>query len=239
MTAEAHSDTAQRDPPRSPVAVAGHIPPAQLRRSGHTNRGPREPVRMGAELMVTDLVTCARKGDKRAWDALVQRYSPLIWSICRRHRLRDADAEDVGQSVWSHLVDQLDNVRDPAALPGWLATTTRRECLRVLRAAREPVAAGYGLDAQILSDEQARTAEQELLVAERHAALREAFLALPPSDQRLIGLLLEDPPVPYAEISSRLGIPVGSIGPRRGRCLDKLRRDPAIAALINADSSAG
>ena len=107
--------------------------------------------------MVTDLVTCARKGDKQAWDALVERYSPLIWSICRRHRLRDADAEDVGRSVWSHLVDQLDNVRDPAALPGWLATTTRRECLRVLRAAREPLAAGYRLDAQILPAEQART----------------------------------------------------------------------------------
>ena len=238
MTTEAHSDTAQRDPPRSPVAVAGAHSPTQHRRSGHANRGPREPARMGAELAVTDLVTCARKGDKQAWDALVERYSPLIWSICRRHRLRDADAEDVGQNVWSHLVDQLDKVRDPAALPGWLATTTRRDCLRVLRTAWEPLAAGYGLDAQILSDEQARTAEQELLVAERHAALREAFLALPPSDQRLIGLLLEDPPVPYAEISSRLGIPVGSIGPHRGRCLDKLRRDPAIAALINADSSA-
>ena len=188
--------------------------------------------------MVTDLVTCARKGDKQAWDALVERYSPLIWSICRRHRLRDADAEDVGQSVWLHLVDQLDKIRDPAALPGWLATTTRRECLRVLRAAREPLAAGYRLDAQILPAEQARTAEQELLVAERHAALSEAFLALPPSDQRLIGLLLEDPPVPYAEISSRLGIPAGSIGPHRGRCLDKLRRHPATAALINTDSSA-
>jgi RNA polymerase sigma factor (sigma-70 family) len=185
---------------------------------------------MGAELVVTDLVTCARKGDKQAWDALVERYSPLIWSICRRHRLRDADAEDVGQSVWSHLVDQLDNVRDPAALPRWLATTTRRECLRVLRAAREPLAAGYRLDAQILPD------EQELLVAERHAALREAFLALPPSDQRLIGLLLEDPPVPYAEISSRLGIPVGSIGPHRGRCLDKLRRHPATAALTDTEA---
>jgi RNA polymerase sigma factor (sigma-70 family) len=185
---------------------------------------------MGAELVVTDLVTCARKGDKQAWDALVERYSPLIWSICRRHRLRDADAEDVGQSVWSHLVDQLDNVRDPAALPRWLVTTTRRECLRVLRAAREPLAAGYRLDAQILPD------EQELLVAERHAALREAFLALPPSDQRLIGLLLEDPPVPYAEISSRLGIPVGSIGPHRGRCLDKLRRHPATAALTDTEA---
>jgi RNA polymerase sigma factor (sigma-70 family) len=193
---------------------------------------------MGAELMVTDLVTYARKGDKQAWDVLVERYSPLIWSICRRHRLRDADAEDVGQSVWSHLVDQLDNVRDPAALPGWLATTTRRECLRVLRAAREPLAAGYQLDAEILPAEQARTAEQELLVAERHAALREAFLALSPSDQRLIGLLLEDPPAPYAEISSRLGIPVGSIGPHRGRCLDKLRRHPAIAALINTEPTA-
>ena len=90
MTAEAHSATAQRDPPGSPTPVAGHIPPAQHLRSGHTNRGPREPTRMGAELMVTDLVTCARKGDKQAWDALVERYSPLIWSICRRHRRRAA-----------------------------------------------------------------------------------------------------------------------------------------------------
>ena len=86
---------------------------------------------------VTDLVTRARNGDKQAWDALVERYAPLIWSICRRHRLGGADAEDVGQNVWLQLVDQLDTIRDPAALPGWLATTTRRECGRVLRAARE------------------------------------------------------------------------------------------------------
>ncbi len=215
------------------MAVAGHIPPGSTGAAGTPTAAPRDLPEWELSLCVTDLVTCARKGDKQAWDALVDRYSPLIWSICRRHRLRGADAEDVGQNVWLHLVDQLDKVRDPAALPGWLATTTRRECLRVLRAAWEPHGAEYGLDAQILSDEQAGTAEQELLVAERHAALREAFLALPPSDQRLIGLLLEDPPVPYAEISSRLGIPVGSIGPHRGRCLDKLRRDPAIAALIN------
>ena len=71
--------------------------------------------------MVIDLVTRARKGDKQAWDALVERYSPLIWSICRRHRLDDADAEDVGQSVWLQLLRQLDSIRDPAALPGWLA----------------------------------------------------------------------------------------------------------------------
>jgi RNA polymerase sigma factor (sigma-70 family) len=188
--------------------------------------------------MVTELVTRARSGDKRAWDALVDRYSPLIWSICRRHRLGDTGAQDVGQNVWTLLVDQLDRIRDPAALPGWLATTTRRECLRVLRETRVPLAAGHVLDAGNLPDEQAETAEQELLVAERHAALRDAFMDLPPSGQRLIALLIEDPPVPYAEISARLGIPVGSIGPTRARYLAKLRRHPAFAALIDTDSSA-
>ncbi len=80
---------------------------------------------------VTALVTRAANGDQLAWDALVERYAPLIWSICRRHRLDDADADDVGQSVWLHLVNHLSNLRDPAALPGWLATTARRECGRV------------------------------------------------------------------------------------------------------------
>ena len=79
-------------------------------------------------------------------------------------------------------------------------------------------------------------AESELLRAERHAALREAFAHLPPDSRQLIALLIHDPPVPYAEISAKLGIPVGSIGPARGRCLEKLRRHPAIAALINAEA---
>jgi RNA polymerase sigma factor (sigma-70 family) len=186
-------------------------------------------------LLVIDLVTRARTGDKRSWDALVERYAPLIWSICRRYRLDRADAEDVGQSVWLRLVDQLDKIRDPAALPGWLATTTRRECERVLRAARGPHAAVCALDAENLPAEQAGTAEQELLRAERHTALREAFTHLPPDGQRLIALLIADPPLPYTEISTRLGIPVGSIGPNRSRCLAKMRRYPAIAALINSE----
>src|SRR5438132_1583016 len=83
------------------------------------------------------------------------------------------------------------------------------------------------------SDEHAPIAEQELLTAERHAALREALTHLPPRCQQLIALLLEDPPLPYAQISARLGIPAGSIGPSRRRCLNKLRRHPAIAALMN------
>jgi RNA polymerase sigma factor (sigma-70 family) len=188
--------------------------------------------------LTTDLVTRAGSGDKQAWDALVERYAPLVWSICRRHQLGTADADDVGQTVWLQLVDHLDRVRDPAALPGWLATTTRRECVRFLRTARRSHATRYVPDVENIPDAQAETAEQELLAAERHAALREAFGDLPLFSQQLIALLIQDPPVQYAEISARLGIAVGSVGPHRGRCLEKLRRHPAIAALINADTSA-
>jgi RNA polymerase sigma factor (sigma-70 family) len=160
----------------------------------------------------------------------------LIWSICRKYRLDRADADDVGQSVWLHLVDQLSNIREPAALAGWLATTTRRECGRLVRAARGPHAAVYALDAEKIADEQSDLAEQEVLAAERHAALREAYSHLPTECQRLIAMLIADPPVPYAEISATLAMPVGSIGPTRSRCLDRIRRYPAVAALINPTS---
>ena len=183
---------------------------------------------------VTDLVMRARTGDQQAWNALVERYAPLVWSICQRYRLGAADAQDAGQRVWLHLVEQLDNLREPAALPGWLATTTRHECARVLRAAHRPQPVMLALDAENPRD---GPAEQELLAAERHAALREAFTDMPTGCQRLIAMLLEDPPVPYAKISAELGIPIGSIGPTRRRCLDKLRHHPAIAALIHAGPS--
>jgi RNA polymerase sigma factor (sigma-70 family) len=197
---------------------------------------PPSPANSPADPSVSDLVARARSGDRQAWDALVERYAPLIWSICRRHRLGQADADDVGQSVWLRLLDQLDRVREPAALPGWLSTTTRRECLRVLSAAQGPHATIYALDVESLPDQQAGTADQELLAAERHAALRAAFTQLPPNGQQLLALLTADPPTPYADISAQLGIPVGSIGPTRSRYLDKIRRHPAIAALINTES---
>ena len=185
---------------------------------------------------VVALVAGAKNGDERAWAALVERYAPLIWSLCRRYRLDTAETADVGQNVWLLLVNQLGKIRDPAALPGWLATTTRRECQRVLNKAQVPQAARHEPYAENIPDGEAETIEQGLLAAERHAALHEAFTHLPPRDQQLIALLTEDPPVPYAQISARLGIPVGSIGPNRRRCLDKLRRHPAIAALISAEA---
>ena len=190
---------------------------------------------MSDDRSVTDLVTRARHGDTRAWDDLVERYAPLVWSICRSHQLSGVDAGDVHQNIWLQLVSHLDTIRDPAALPGWLATATRRECVRVRRAARGPHAGGYVPDAADTADQQPETAEQELLAAERHAALRRALTRLPPCCQQLIGMLIQDPPVPDTKISAALNIPAGRIGPRRSRCLDKLRRDPVIAALINAE----
>jgi RNA polymerase sigma factor (sigma-70 family) len=176
---------------------------------------------------VTALVTRARHGDQQAWDALVERYAPLVWSICRRHRLARADTDDVGQAVWLLLVTHLDQLREPAALPGWLATTTARECGKARRAARPAHTARCDLDAGAIPDPGADPADSGLLAAERHAALRQAFTCLPPACQQLLALLIEDPPLPYAQISARLGIPAGSIGPTRRRCLHKLRRHPA------------
>jgi RNA polymerase sigma factor (sigma-70 family) len=187
---------------------------------------------------VIHLVTRARTGDQQAWDALVERYAPLVWSICRRHQL-GTDAHDVSQNVWLTLVRQLGTIRDPAALPGWLATTTTRECAKAWRAAQRPYTAGQALEAESIPDTQAATAERELQRAECHAALREAFTSLPPRSQQLMALLLEDPPVPHAQISARLGIPVGSIGPTRRRLLAKLRRHPAITALTTAGQEQG
>ncbi len=192
---------------------------------------------MRADPSFATLVTRARDGDKQAWDELVERYAPLVWSICRRYRLSRPDADGVGQSVWLQLVGQLGALPDPAALPGWLATTTQRECRRLLPAAGRQ-APGQVPDSGSIPDLQAGVAESELAKAERHAALRAAFTQLPPHCQRLIAMLIEDPPVTYAEISAKLGIPAGSIGSHRARCLVAMRRCPPIASLINAEPRA-
>lgn len=195
----------------------------------HASSDDRDP---GAA--VADLVAGAKNGNKQAWDALVERYVPLIWGICRRYGMT-GPAEDIAQHVWLHLVESLDNLRDPAALPGWIATTTRRECCRIRRV-QGPVAGDIQL-LENLPDEHGTEVEHELLIAERQATLREAFARLPLSSQRLLALLTADPPLPYAVISAKLGIPIGSIGPNRSRSLDRLRRDPAIIRLIKDEAA--
>jgi RNA polymerase sigma factor (sigma-70 family) len=155
----------------------------------------------------------AANGDKQAWEALVARYAPLIWSICRRYQLSSPDAADIGQAILLQFMDQLGKVRDLAALTGWLAATTQQECGKVRRAEHGPQVAGKALAAETIPDDQTGNAEQELLLAERHATLREAFIGLPPRCQQLIGLLTADPTLPDAQISAKLGIPAAASGP--------------------------
>ena len=183
---------------------------------------------------VVALVTRAAGGDPAAWNDIVERYAPLVWSICARFQLGPADREDVAQNVWLLLVEQLGKLREPAALPGWLGTTTRRECLRVVTAASKTERLGTGLD-DALQFVDNTIIDEEILMAERNAALRTAFAELPPRYQELLAMLAKDPPVPYAEISATLDIPVGSIGPQRARCLERMRKSPALAALIAFD----
>src|SRR5215471_16827013 len=180
---------------------------------------------------VVALVTRAAASDQGAWDEIVDRYAPLVWSICTGFRLSNHDIEDVAQNVWLLLVGQLGTLREPAALPGWLATTTRRECLRVVTASRRSERLGTELDeaAQFVAD---TVVDEEILVAERNAALRVAFAELPPRCQQLLGMLLRDPPCPYGTISTTLDIPIGSIGPQRARCLGRMRKSSALLGLV-------
>jgi RNA polymerase sigma factor (sigma-70 family) len=175
---------------------------------------------------VTALVDQARRGDQDAWDRIVERYAPLVWSTCVRHGLFGTDADDVGATVWLRLVERLGSIRDPAALPGWLATTARRECLQALRARRRQVP----VDEEWMPDESSPPPDAWLLTQERHLALRTAFADISERCRVLLSLLFGDQR-PYTEISARLGIPVGSIGPTRLRCLAALRAHPMLVAL--------
>jgi RNA polymerase sigma factor (sigma-70 family) len=188
---------------------------------------------MSDEPLLSSLVIRARNGDKRAWDMLVEWCAPVVWSICRRHGLSRQEADDVGQSVWLRLVERLDTLRESAALTGWLADTTHNECSKVLGAARERSASRCSSGPATAPDDRPAPAEYWLLLAERDAALREAFGALSPRCQRLLAMLAADPPVPRAEISAALAISVDDVGPLRRDCLDVLRRCPGLAILTS------
>ena len=168
------------------------------------------------------LSTRAAAGDQRAWDEIVERYAPMVWSIGTRFRLSDRDLEDVAQNVWLLLTEQLGKLPEPAAVSAWLAVTTRRECLRVVTSTRGPQPDEAADDTVIA---------EEIMMAERNAALRAALAELPPPCQPLMGMLVSDPPYSYAAISAALGIPVESIGPRRTRCLEQIRESSVLRGL--------
>lgn len=192
---------------------------------------------MRDDLSVIALVARVGNGDQWAWDELVERYSPLVWSICFRYRLTRQDIDDIGQSVWLLLVEQIGAIREPPALPGWIATTTKRECLRALRTSRRHDHGALPSEDQMPADDADAVIDHEIIVAERDAALRAAFAELPQNCRELLSMLISDPPRNYADISATLGIAVGSIGPTRARCLDRLRRSPYLPAFLGDSAS--
>jgi RNA polymerase sigma factor (sigma-70 family) len=182
---------------------------------------------------VLELVAAALDGDQHAWNRLVDRYTPLVLSVVRRYRLAGSDAEDVVQTVWLRLVEQLGRIRQAEALPGWIVTTTGHECLHVIKGSRRAVPTDLS-DQGWPEGTGGPAVDADLLVAERHAALLAALAELPERQRDVLLLLLHDPPLPYEEISRRLGIPVGSIGPTRARALERIRSNAAVQGLLRA-----
>ena len=175
-----------------------------------------------AGVSVADLVRAASAGDSAAWDALVARFSGLLWATARGHRLSESDSADVVQTTWLRLLENLGRIDDPERLPGWLATTVRRECLAVLRKGKREHAFGDD-DAVATIPDPRSPLDAALLAAERDALLWQLVDRLPDRCRSLLRVLMADPPPAYAEVSAALGLPVGSIGPTRARCLGHLR----------------
>ncbi|MET7329596.1 sigma-70 family RNA polymerase sigma factor [Nonomuraea sp. NPDC005650] len=178
------------------------------------------------------LVAAAGDGDAGAWKELYQRYSGLVWAVARGYLVNDSDAQDVCQTTWYRFAEHLTRLREPERAGSWLATTARHEALRVLRTSGRSLPVGdlelMGLDADARSPEfLLLEAEEAGERAERERELWNAFEELPDRCRQLLRLLIADPRPSYQEIADGLGMPVGGIGPNRGRCLKRL------AALMN------
>jgi RNA polymerase sigma factor (sigma-70 family) len=180
---------------------------------------------------VIALVTRAAAGDQHAWDEIVERYVTLVWSVCMRYRLSRDDSDEVNQNVWLQLVKAIGSLREPAALPGWLLKTTHHECLAVLRVAAKHGHAELPPDERLPPALSAGMIDDQLLAAERDAALRAALGELSPRDRELLSLLMCDPPLSYKEISAKMGIAVGSIGSMRKRALEQLGKSRHLKGI--------
>ena len=173
-------------------------------------------------LDVARLVRRAAAGDMLAWERLVEQYGRLIWAMTRDFRLVESDAADVVQATWLRLIEHIDRLEHPDRVCSWLAATARNECLRSLAARKKVVLADDDVALEGVVGHEPEI-DERLLADERAQVVREALSRLPRRSQRLLQLLMADPPASYAEISDQLGLPIGSIGPTRGRCLAQLR----------------
>ncbi|MGZ4614533.1 MAG: RNA polymerase sigma factor [Actinomycetes bacterium] len=170
---------------------------------------------------VGELVRAATAGDQSSWDELVDRFTGLVWHVARGHRLGEADAADVVQTVWLRLVESLPRLREPAAVAGWLATTARHESLRLLRRAGREVS---DEELALRPADDAASPEAVVEAEERRLLVQQALDRLSDRCRTLLRALATSPDSSYAEISAALDMPIGSIGPTRGRCLEHLRQ---------------
>jgi RNA polymerase sigma factor (sigma-70 family) len=176
-------------------------------------------------MTLAELLDQARDGDQLAWDAIVERFSGLLWATARAHRLSSAQAADVIQNTWLRLVENLDRIQDPERLGAWLATTARRECLRAIRLGARELPTDEEWMWDVPSDDEI---DSGLIARERDTALWRSFRVIGERCQALLRILAAPDPPSYEEIGAALGMPIGAIGPTRARCLDKLRRSLAL-----------
>src|SRR4051794_27532823 len=174
----------------------------------------------------------AAEGEQASWDRLVERYGGLVWSVARSYRLTPEDAADVSQTTWLRLVEHLGRLNEPQRVSAWLVTTAKRECLRVIRSrSRERILDLEGLSSATDSDP---PPDHRLLATERTALLMQGLGKLGDGCQRLLRVLMASPPPSYEVVSAALGMPIGSIGPTRARCLNHLRRQLAELGITQA-----
>jgi RNA polymerase sigma factor (sigma-70 family) len=168
------------------------------------------------------LIRRAANGDHRAWERLVDQYARLIWSITVDFKLVESDAADVAQTTWLRLLEHIDRIEYPDRLGSWLAATARNECLRCLAGRKRVVPSQDDVELSSVVSHGPEI-DERLLADERARVVREALSHLPWRWQRVLELLMADPPASYADISDELGLPIGSIGPTRARSLARLR----------------
>jgi RNA polymerase sigma factor (sigma-70 family) len=178
------------------------------------------------QINLADLVARAAAGDQPAWDELVTRLEPLIRGIARRYRLSASDSDDVVQATWLALLDHISDLRDPARIPGWLATTARRNC-----AGKRKSPERERLSGEIDVPGEEDSPEQIVISAERRQTVTRALATLPDRQRILVNLLMQEPALAYTQIAARMQMPVGSIGPTWGRCATKLRQHRDLARL--------
>jgi RNA polymerase sigma factor (sigma-70 family) len=180
--------------------------------------------------------TANKWSDEHDLTALVTDYQPIINSVCRRYRLKPEDAADVSQTVWMRVIDNLDRIREPRAMPGWIKTTAQRAALAVLRGSDRLALRDFSQDnsagwSPLTPSPYGSEIDAGIVDAERRAAVRDGLAELTERHRALLSMLVADPPITYQQISDQLGLPVGSIGPTRARCLRKLAATTSIRAL--------